>query len=279
MISSAALEALAAHISYFRTLTERGGGTVEDAGGIVSWHSRHPMGFLVNAAIRIDPSVNAAQVLAEADRRFVTGYEVVALVGRDDDLFDLAVGPNEQHVEPDPIQVLANPAGLGEPKVHGSIVLRTVTDAGGVKDVAQVNRDATASLGFPDDLFPTIFADPASVLADDIEAVVAYADGRPIATAQVHVPGAMAYVGWVATIPTAARSGLGTLVTLEVIARACRRGAATVSLMASPMGAPIYRRIGFSDVGGLKGAPRSRPPHDGGSSSTSASGAEWDVEQ
>jgi len=257
VVSPVALKALDAHVAYFRTFTERGGGTVVDGGGIVSWRSRHPMGFLVNAVIRVDPAIEAAEVLREADRRFATGYEVVTLAGRDEDLFDLVTGPDGR-AEPDPIQVLANPSRLGEPSVPVSLEVRTVTDSGGVEDVIRVNREATAPLGFPDDLFPTIFADPASVLADDIEAVVAYAHGQPVATAQVHLRGAMAYVGWVATTPTAMRGGLGTLVTTDVIARAGHRGAETVSLMASPMGAPVYRRIGFFDVAGLRGAIRSQ---------------------
>jgi len=255
-LSAVALDALDAHVAYFRAFTQRSGGTVVDQGGIVSWHSRHPMGFLVNAIFRVDPAVDAAAVLREADRRFVTGYEVVTAVGRDDDLFDLAVRLGAHGQEPDPIQVLADPSSVGKPTLPPSIELRTVTDTVGVADVARVNREATTLYGFPDDLFPTLFADPASVLAEDVEAVVAYARGQPVATAQVFFHGISAYVGWVATTAAAMRGGLGTLVTRDVIARACLHGASTVSLMASPMGAPVYRRIGFSDVAWLRGAAR-----------------------
>ena len=255
-LSTVALDALDAHVAYFRALTQRGGGTVVDHGGIVSWHSPHPMGFLVNAVFRVDPAVDAAEVLKEADRRFVTGYEVVTVVDRDDDLFDLAVELGADGEGPDPIQVLADPSSVGKPTVPSSIELRTVTDVAGVADVARVNGEATALYGFPDDLFPTVFAEPASVLAEDIEAVVAYASGQPVATAQVFFHGVTAYVGWVATTAAAMRGGLGTLVTRDVIARACVRGASTVSLMASPMGAPVYRRLGFSDVAWLRSAVR-----------------------
>ena len=262
-LSTNAVDALDAHVAYFRALTQRGGGTVVDRGGIVSWHSLHPMGFLVNAVVRVDPAVDAAEVLREADRRFATGYEVVTVVDRDADLFDLAVELGAHGEEPDPIQVLADPSSAGKPTVPSSIELRTVRDVAGVADVARVNSEATALYGFPDDLFPTVFAEPASVLAEDIEAVVAYADGQPVATAQVFFHGVTAYVGWVATTAAAMRGGLGTLVTREVIARACLRGASTVSLMASPMGAPVYRRIGFSDVAWLRSAVRApeRPGH------------------
>jgi len=215
-----------------------------------------PDGVLVNAILRVDPVVDAAEVLREADRRFVTGYEVVTVVDRDDDLFDLAVGLGAHGGGRDPIQVLADPSSVGKETVPSSIELRTVTDVAGVADVARVNGEATALYGFPDDLFPTVFAEPASVLAEDVEAVVAYANGQPVATAQVFFHGVPAYVGWVATTAAAMRGGLGTLVTRDVIARARMRGASTVSLMASPMGAPVYRRIGFSDVAWLRSAVR-----------------------
>ena len=191
-LSTVALDALDAHVAYFRALTQRGGGTVVDHGGIVSWRSTHPMPFLVNAVFRVDPLVDAAEVLKEADRRFVTGYEVVTVVDRDEDLFDLAVELGAHGEEPGPIQVLADPSSAGKPTVPSSIELRTVRDVAGVADVARVNSEATALYGFPDDLFPTVFAEPASVLAEDIEAVVAYANGQPVATAQVFFHGVTA---------------------------------------------------------------------------------------
>ena len=165
------------------------------------------MRFLVNAVFRVDPAVDAAEVLNEADRRFVTGYEVVTVVDHDEDLFDLAVELGAHGEEPGPIQVLADPSSVGKPTAPSSIELRTVTDVAGVADVARVNSEATALYGFPDDLFPTVFAEPASVLADDIEAVVAYRErADPSATAQVFFHGVTAYVGWVATTADAGRA-------------------------------------------------------------------------
>ena len=204
-LSAVALVALDAHVAYFRAFTERGGGRVVDQGGIVSWHSRHPMGFLVNAVLRVDPTVPPAQVLNEADRRFVTGYEIVTAVGRDDDLFDLAVGLGADGGDPDPVQVLTvSSSSSPAPTAPATIELRTVTDVAGVADVVRVNREATAVYGFPEDLFPAVFAQPRSVLAEDIEAVVAYEDGQPVATAQVFFHGVTGYVGWVATTAAAA---------------------------------------------------------------------------
>jgi GNAT superfamily N-acetyltransferase len=254
------LEALAfdADVAYFKAFTARGGGVVLDDGGVVSWQSRHPMPSLVNTVVRTDRSVGPAEVIRHGDARFDGGYEILCLVGVDDDLLDEAVGQGAEAGDADPLQVLLDLEALGDPTPPPSIELRTVTDVDGVADIAAVNRDATAVFGFPDDMFPTVFTEPATVLSDDIEAVVAYENGRPLATAQVFFHGDVGYVGWVATSGAAMRRGLGTLVTHDVVARARRRGADVMSLMASPMGAPIYRRMGFVDVGWVRSAVRRR---------------------
>jgi GNAT superfamily N-acetyltransferase len=257
--SELAARALRAHVNYFRAFTARGGGAVVELDGVVSWRSVHSIPFLVNTLVRLDPSVDAQSVLAAGNARFRGGFETLGLVGADDDLLEEAARQHYEVGDADPLQVLTDPARLGDPVVPPAIEVRDVVDALGVADIAAVNRDATAGLGFPDDVFTRIFAEPASVLADDIDAVVAYHDGRAVATAQVFVDGETAYVGWVATRPSAMRAGLGTLVTHAVIARARRRGAELVTLMASPMGAPVYRRMGFVDVGHVRGAICRRP--------------------
>jgi GNAT superfamily N-acetyltransferase len=258
--SAEELEALAfeADIAYFKAFTSRGGGAVVDSEGTVSWRSHHPMPFLVNTVVRTDRSVAPANVIREGDARFEGGYEILCLAGRDDDLLQEAVRQGAEAGDADPLQVLLDLDALGDPTVPPSIELRRVTDADGIADIAAVNREASAVYGFPDDLFPKVFTEPATVLTDDIEAVVAYEDGRPLATAQVFFYADVGYVGWVATSQDATRRGLGTLVTHDVVARARRRGADLMSLMASPMGAPIYRRMGFVDVGWVRGAARNR---------------------
>jgi GNAT superfamily N-acetyltransferase len=258
--SAEELEALAfdADIAYFKAFTARGGGTVLDEGGVVSWRSLYKMPFLVNTVVRTDRSVAPAEVIRQGDARFEGGYEILCLVGSDDDLLEEAVEQGGTAGDADPLQMLLDLDSLGDPTVPSSIELRTVTDANGVADLAAVNRNASAVYGFAGDLFPTVFRELGTVLADDIEAVVAYERDRPVATAQVFFHGEIGYVGWVATSRKVMRRGLGTLVTHDVVARARQRGAELMSLMASPMGAPIYRRMGFVDVGWVRGVQRSR---------------------
>jgi GNAT superfamily N-acetyltransferase len=133
--------------------------------------------------------------------------------------------------------------------------LRPVTTPTAVADVAAVTTDAhQAYNGFPSDLFEVLFARPATVLSADMHAVVAYDNGGPVATAEVFMHDRLAYVGWVAVVRAATGRGLGWLVTEEVVTEALRRGAAAAVLMGSPMGAPLYRKMGFVDVGKLTNA-------------------------
>ena len=55
-------------------------------------------------------------------------------------------------------------------------------------------------------------------------------------------------VQWVGTVPGARTSGLGALVTVAVTNLAFDRGASSVSLQASPMGAPVYLRLGYETM-------------------------------
>jgi GNAT superfamily N-acetyltransferase len=53
-------------------------------------------------------------------------------------------------------------------------------------------------------------------------------------------------IGWVGTLPEEFGRGYGRAVTEAVIAEGFRRGACFMNLQASPMGEPMYRRMGFT---------------------------------
>jgi len=222
--------------------------------------STAPLPFLVNAAVRTDPNSAPAAVVEAAMVFFGDrGFEILCLEGRDDDLREAAEGAGLRIGSSDPLQFLDRRPDRS-PADRSSLEIQVVTDAAGVRDVAAINQDATAVFGswFPDGVFDSIFAMPATVLSPDIYAVVAYERGAPVATAQIFDHGDFAYVGWVAVVREAMRRGLGWLVTEEVANHGFERGAKAAVLMASPMGAPLYRRMGFVDVGTLRNA-YSRP--------------------
>lgn len=243
----------AAHIRYFLALTARGGGQVLDEGGVVAWAGVHPFPFLVNGAAPIDGTVDpdvALDIIAEffgaAGR---SRYEVLALGGRDEHLIAAATARGLEASGPSPLQLLDRPLAREAGEPPAGVETRWAAAPDDVAEVVGVAQRAHRVYGFPDDLWPVVFGQPETILAPDVHVVVASRDGEPVATAQVHVQGGTAYVGWVAVVPEAGRLGLGSLVTRLVVDRGFEHGADTAVLEASPMGAAVYRRMGFVDVG------------------------------
>ena len=78
---------------------------------------------------------------------------------------------------------------------------------------------------------------------------VARLDGRPVAAAIGVVDGDAVGIYNVATIPEARGRGIGRAVTLAALIDGRARGATMAVLEASPMGRPVYERLGFRDVG------------------------------
>jgi ribosomal protein S18 acetylase RimI-like enzyme len=250
-------ETLAVHLAYMRLLTTAGGGSVLERDGILAFINLHPLPFLINGVARIDPAAAAQSLVATGLSLFgERGFEVLCLDGRDDDIGAEAATAGLAIGSADPLQAIERMPNAA-PADHSSIELRQVVDAAGVADLAAVNQDAVGAYsGFPDGVFSAIFARPATVLAPDIHALVAYEGQAAVATAQIFMHGDIAYVGWVAVAMAAMRRGLGWLVTEAVVNEGFQRGARVAALMASPMGAPLYRKMGFVDVGSLTNAYR-----------------------
>lgn len=245
---------IAAHLAYLRVLVTAGGGDVLETGGTMVYRSVATYPFLVNGAARTDPTVPGRDVVRTAREAFgERGFEILCLDGRDEDLRAAAAEAGMTVGGGEPLQHLHGPPVAAAPAPPG-ISIRQVTDAAGVRDVAAVNTDAVMVYGFPAGFFEAVFVTPDTVLDPRIEAVVAYEAGEPLATAQVFLDGSVGYIGWVAVVRRAGRRGLGRLVTDDVVRRGLARGATETVLMASPMGAPLYRRLGFTDVGQLRNA-------------------------
>ena len=58
----------------------------------------------------------------------------------------------------------------------------------------------------------------------------------------------VASLQWVGTVPAARSGGLGALVTVMATNLAFEHGASSCTLQASPMGEPIYLRLGYETI-------------------------------
>jgi GNAT superfamily N-acetyltransferase len=99
----------------------------------------------------------------------------------------------------------------------------------------------------------------------DGEVVVAEAGGELVGVAAGASFGATGWVGGVAVVPAARRSGLGGALTEAILGFLASRGVATVQLHATDLGRPVYERLGFvpeTEYLTLTGPTRPRDPAD-----------------
>lgn len=138
--------------------------------------------------------------------------------------------------------LLGDPGTRCEPP---GLEIRPAIDDRGRRDYLHVTAAAYATYGAPPEYAEDAFASLASVCAPHVQGFVGYDDGAPAAAAAVYVTHGVAGIGWVGTLPERRNRGYAEAVTWAAIREGFRRGAAFANLQASPMGRPIYERMGF----------------------------------
>ena len=227
-------------------------GSFEDRDGIVLCAGGTWIPMIANTAFRREPDVSADELMKRADAFFGAlgrGYTVpVRDNGEDEDLRAACLAAGlELFGSETPDMVCAE--RLPDRPAPPGIVLRQVGDEEGVRQFAAVNSAAYATYGMPPEVHPGLFDNPGAVLEDPAAQIVLASDKtEPVATALVYESDGAATVQWVGTRPGSRGSGLGALVTVWVTNLAFSRGASSVSLQASPMGAPVYLELGYETV-------------------------------
>jgi GNAT superfamily N-acetyltransferase len=74
-----------------------------------------------------------------------------------------------------------------------------------------------------------------------------YLEGVPVATSMVCLDGSVAGLWWVSTLPMARGKGIGTEMTLYPIREARQQGYRVGVLLATEMGYPLYKKLGYDD--------------------------------
>jgi ribosomal protein S18 acetylase RimI-like enzyme len=219
-----------------------GGRIVEEQGVLLV---SGPSAYL-RVAIRTDPGVAADAVVARAAEFFgAEGYLVLARREEDDDIerAALAAGFRAGWTER-PMAMMAPPFPSPTPD---EIEVRAVEDAAGVGDYGRVVALANDDPG-ERERAPLLFHDE-TILAPHIAAFVAYMGAEPVSCAMTLVSHRIAGVFYVATVEHARRRGLGDALTRMAARAGFELGAGAAWLGASEMGADLYRRIGFQDLG------------------------------
>ena len=205
----------------------------------------HPV--ISNAAFRRDDSVDAGDFIARASAFFAARgrrFSIWVRAGQaaDSDLAAAAEGAGFQAVYEMPEMLLSEELAT-EPLPAGA-ELRRLSDEDGAPGFWEVAKAAYASNGFPPEVFAG-YTNHSGLLAENVAAFVVYLDDKPASIAMTIVSHGVAGVYWVGSVERARGLGLGRAVTVTATNSGFDLGAEIASLQASPMGKPIYTKLGY----------------------------------
>jgi ribosomal protein S18 acetylase RimI-like enzyme len=229
--------------------TRVGGRVVHDA-GLTYLVGSHPRAAIINTAFRTDLSVLPIHLLSRS-REFYRGIgHVFALLtsGHTDADVDAEAEASGWTMAIElPAMVCREP--LSEKPAPFEVSVRRADPRADIDSFRAVVRDGFASDDDEIAAAETVFSSPAALDAPGTVGVLASVDGRDVAAARVDVIEGMGYIGWVGTLPSLRRRGLGELVTRAATNAAFELGADIVALEASPMGLPLYEKMGYETIG------------------------------
>ncbi len=137
---------------------------------------------------------------------------------------------------------------LDESPLPADVEIRRVDDAHGVAVFAEINAQAYTAYAAPVEATASKFGRPDAVLAPHVAAFVGYLDGKPVGAAMTVLSHGIAGIFWVGTVEAARGRGIAEACTRVATNWGFDAGAPNVQLQASPMGEPIYRRMGYEDL-------------------------------
>lgn len=222
------------------------GGTVADRGPVFMVVSAtKTTGAFHSAAVRRIARASPRDVLREV-RAFATahGREMVLWASARADA-DIARSARALGLEPFSTatgMVLHTPP-VGSPAPSNATIERVV-DLAGVAAFAEVHGSIALESGRPPDSV-RFFSSPEVLLEQQVRAFIVRASRRPVACAMVFRAGRNAGIYWVACAREARNRGYGTLAAHAASAAGFGLGAAMVVLQSTPMGVPVYTKLGF----------------------------------
>ncbi|MDX6608337.1 MAG: hypothetical protein QOF85_262 [Solirubrobacterales bacterium] len=207
--------------------------------------STHPV--ISNAAFRRDDSVDGEDFVVRANEFFAVrrrGFSIWVRAGQaaDSDLAAAAEAAGFQAVYEMPEMLLGEDLST-EPLPAGT-ELRRLSDEDEAPGFWQVAKEAYMSNGFPPEVFAG-YTNHSGLLAENVAAFAIHLDGKPASIAMTIVSHGVAGIYWVGSLERARGLGLGRAVTVAATNAGLALGAEIASLQASPMGRPIYAKLGY----------------------------------
>jgi ribosomal protein S18 acetylase RimI-like enzyme len=220
----------------------------EDGAFLGAGSSSHPA--ISNVAFRYEDDRDPEQLIARSRDFFGARNRGFSLWVRGDqaedaDLAAAAAAAGMQMVYAMPEMVLGTRVEAS-PLPRGA-ELREVTEESQAEDYWRIAAESYLSLGFPEETFAG-YTDHAGMLAGNLAAFIGYLDGDPVSIAMTIVSHDVAGIYWVGSLERARGQGLGRAVTVAATNAGFEKGAEIASLQASPMGKPIYVKLGYQTV-------------------------------
>ncbi len=137
---------------------------------------------------------------------------------------------------------------LPEVQVPGNL---TVAPAQTREDLRRCLDIALSTFGIPTDFVPRLLEIEEGMPSEQRELTrhyLARVDGRPAATAELYHAAGVAGLYFVGTLPEARDRGIARAVTVAALHDAREMGVRVGTLQATPMGAPVYRKLGFREL-------------------------------
>ncbi|MCG6118296.1 MAG: GNAT family N-acetyltransferase [Aquimonas sp.] len=230
---------------------QRGALVVEEDGLLlVAGAEDFPIGY-GNCALRMDPALPAEDCIGRAEDFFAEqgrGFSLWVREGLDADIESALAARGLKPRVHSPWMFLSDAPPV--PELPAGIELRWADSVADIEDATGVLAEAYAPTGLPAEITRSLFAAPERLLHPALRVLLLREQGRVLATAQLLCTHGMGGIYWVGTRPDCGRRGLGALATALLVREAFALGLPRVGLHATPMGQPVYARLGFRVDGG-----------------------------
>lgn len=226
-------------------------GEIVERGGILLFASASDFPLLANGAFRLDPTVPADVVIDTADAWFGErgrGWSlgVSSWAGGDDDLVAAA---HERGLAPlTDMPGMVCDERLDDAVAPEGVELRVLAGEHDEAAFIEMIDRAYTSLGLPEGVLAAMAPAPGRIAPGHEVTVGAFEGDVLMSGAQVLFSHGIAGVYAVGTAEAARGRGLAELVTRAVTNIGFDSGAPVVTLQASSMGEPIYRRMGYREL-------------------------------
>ena len=221
-----------------------------ESDGLLVFATGSDFPVLANGAFRIDPVAAADDVVERTDAWFAErgrcwSIGTTSWGGADDDLTEAALAAGLPTVTDQPGMVCDE--RLPEAAPPDGIELRALGTEAEASAFVVMADAACTSLGLPAGVISDMVGVTPSVGPPHLVTVGAFDGDELVSGAQVLFSHGIAGVYCVAPSEAARGRGLAELVTRTVTNLGFDAGAPLVTLQASPMGEPIYRRMGYRE--------------------------------